>query len=566
MNDIRGSKWRIWDLHVHTPESHETHYGGQKEEAWSKFLDDIEALPEAFKIIGINDYLFIDGYKRLVAAKENGRIKNIELILPVIELRLRQFTGHSHLSKINYHIIFSSELKITEIEDYFIKRLQLEYTDHSSQKWQRYLSRENLTEFGKKIKDDAPSEKKTAYGADYLTGVKHADFELSAIEELLKSQVFEGKYLTAIGKAEWTSHQWDNGVAAKKQIINNVNLVFTASDKPELCHKSIESLKSQQVNSKLLHCSDAHFPKASHIAQRIGNCFSWIKSDPTFDGLKYAIEEYADRVFIGEIPPKLQSLHLNPTKFIDSISLKKKDGSSFDEAWFGGTVKFNADLVAIIGNKGSGKSALADIIGLLGNSTREDAFSFLNKDRFRDPKTKKATHFEAKLSWRSGFEITKPLDSGVDTSKLESVKYIPQNFLETICNEVDDGTETEFDREIKNVIFSHIDEANRLRQSSLDDLLKFRTEETNTRISKLRTDLNKANLKFSELEKKASRRELDRILELHEKKRRNWKRMTKLSRLLLKNQLKAVKLQKLLAKLPPRLPKSAKPLPSFQNK
>lgn len=519
-NDVRGSKWRIWDLHVHTPESHETHYGGPKEEAWTKFLADLESLPAPFKVIGVNDYLFIDGYKRLLSEKENGRLKNIDLIIPVIEIRLRQFTGHAHLSKINYHIIFSNELKPSEIEDYFIKRLNLEYTDQSGKKWERHLSKENLIEFGKKIKDDAPADKQKGFGADQITGIKQADFELSAIEELLKLQVFEEKYITAIGKVEWTSHQWDNAVAAKKQIINNVSLIFTASETAEQCHKSIAALKAQQVNSKLLHCSDSHYPKESTQFQRIGSCFSWIKSDTTFGGLKYAIEEYSERVFIGSIPPKLQALHLNSTKFIDSVVLKKKDGSAFDETWFSGEIKFNADLVAIIGNKGSGKSALADIIGLLGNSSREEAFSFLNKDRFRDPKTKKATHFQATLRWRSGLETSKGFDDPTDSSKLESIKYIPQNFLETICNEVDDGTETEFDREIKNVIFSHIEESERLRQSSLDDLLKFRTEETNSRISKLKIDLNKTNVKIAELERKSSRKELDRVLELHEKKRR----------------------------------------------
>ncbi|MBI2712597.1 MAG: DNA repair protein [Bdellovibrio sp.] len=518
--DARGSKWRIWDLHVHTPESHETHYGGEKEQAWTKFLADLEALPQQFKVIGINDYLFIDGYKRLLAEKEKGRLKNIDLFLPVIELRLRQFTGHAHLSKINYHILFSDSVKPNEIEDYFIKHLKIEYTNQLGQKWERYLTRENLVEFGKVIKADAPQEKQKDYGADFLTGIKHADFELGAIDDLLKSQPFNSKFLTAIGKVEWASHQWVNGVAAKKQIINNVNIVFTASETSEGCQKSIESLKAQQVNSKLFHCSDSHYPRESAQFQRIGSCFSWIKADTSFDGLKYAIEEYSDRVFIGAIPPKLESIQLNPTKYIDSISLKKRDGSTLEEAWFGGSIKFNADLVAIIGNKGSGKSALADIIGLLGNSCREEAFSFLVKDRFRDPKTKKASHFEATLQWRSGLEVEKTLDDPCDSSRLESVKYIPQNFLETICNEVDDGGETEFDREIKGVIFSHIEESDRLRQSSLDDLLKFRTEETNSRISKLKIDLNRANVKIAELERKASRKELDRVLELHEKKRR----------------------------------------------
>jgi len=33
----RGSEWRKWDLHVHTPSSLIQHYGGDTDEVWEKF-------------------------------------------------------------------------------------------------------------------------------------------------------------------------------------------------------------------------------------------------------------------------------------------------------------------------------------------------------------------------------------------------------------------------------------------------------------------------------------------------------------------------------------------------
>ena len=65
----RGSTWKKWDLHVHTPESLVHQYPGQKEDAWKAFLTDLEALPPEFKVIGINDYIFLDGYRRILAEK-----------------------------------------------------------------------------------------------------------------------------------------------------------------------------------------------------------------------------------------------------------------------------------------------------------------------------------------------------------------------------------------------------------------------------------------------------------------------------------------------------------------
>src|SRR5215475_4696658 len=104
MNDKRGALWRKWDLHIHTPESITHRYSGQKEAQWSRFLEELEALPPEFKVIGINDYVLIDGYKRVLTEKSKGRLANIDLILPVIELRLDMFAGAgSHLARVNLH-------------------------------------------------------------------------------------------------------------------------------------------------------------------------------------------------------------------------------------------------------------------------------------------------------------------------------------------------------------------------------------------------------------------------------------------------------------------------------
>ena len=41
----RGSEWRKWDLHVHTPLSIEQEYGGNTPENWERFISDLERLP-----------------------------------------------------------------------------------------------------------------------------------------------------------------------------------------------------------------------------------------------------------------------------------------------------------------------------------------------------------------------------------------------------------------------------------------------------------------------------------------------------------------------------------------
>jgi len=123
-----GSTWGKWDLHVHSPCSLHQNYGGDNEEAWEKFITDLEMLPREFKVIGINDYFFVEGYKKILKKKKEGRLSNILLFLPVIELRLKIFGGsESKLSKANFHVIFSNELDPKTIEEQFISALSSSY-------------------------------------------------------------------------------------------------------------------------------------------------------------------------------------------------------------------------------------------------------------------------------------------------------------------------------------------------------------------------------------------------------------------------------------------------------
>jgi len=70
----RGSEWRKWDLHIHTPLSICQDYGGDSEEVWENFITSLEQLPHDVKVIGITDYYFIDGYEKIMEYKEAIKI------------------------------------------------------------------------------------------------------------------------------------------------------------------------------------------------------------------------------------------------------------------------------------------------------------------------------------------------------------------------------------------------------------------------------------------------------------------------------------------------------------
>ena len=83
--NTRGSEWRKWDLHVHTPASLCSEYGGDNDEIWEQFIQRIENLPSDIKVLGINDYLFLDGYEKVLKYKKSqisGFVKPTRYTIP----------------------------------------------------------------------------------------------------------------------------------------------------------------------------------------------------------------------------------------------------------------------------------------------------------------------------------------------------------------------------------------------------------------------------------------------------------------------------------------------------
>lgn len=519
-SDAAGSRWKKWDLHVHTPSSLVHNYpGSNPDEAWEAFLTDLEALPPEFKAIGINDYIFIDGYERARKAKlEQGRLTNIELILPVIELRLDKFAGvvkkekdgtysQSGWNRINLHVIFDA-MDPAVIQQQFLNSLTPSYQlipDSSdwNGKWKGLITRDSLTELGKMIVDSAPVEKRGDYAPHLQEGFNNLCVSMERIVEALNKPYFSGRYLIAVGKTEWANLKWDDqSIAEKRNIINQADLVFTAAANPAEYHTARKKLSDSNVKATLLDCSDAHAPRASENKDRIGNCFTWIKADATFAGLVQAITEFEDRVFIGDTPPKRLLVDANRTKYVSTIRITRKPGSTLADPWFNVDMPLSHDLVAIIGNKGSGKSAIADIAALAGDTKNFKSFSFLKDTRFRNPRNKLAQHFLGALGWHDGTESERQLDQDPSETSVERVKYLPQSYLETLCNELGDGGSATFDTELRKIIYTHVPEEARLGYASMDDLLNFKVAEIDSARQQVVKEISKTNAEILQTEQR----------------------------------------------------------------
>lgn len=226
--------------------------------------------------------------------------------------------------------------------------------------------------------------------------------------------------------------------------------------------------------------------------------YQWIKADPTFKGLQQLITEPKERMFVGKLPEKLESVEFNKDKYIKSIEVRHNPEDP--DSWFNQKIQLNPGLVAIIGKKGSGKSALTDILGLAGSTHVAPAnFSFLTPKKFL--KRGLAAGFDYELVWEDESKESNVLSRQVEPTKSpEKVKYLPQKYVESICSEF--GVSDSFQKEINRVIFSYVPLEKRLERTSLEELLSYKDAAIEKSIMGLKINLGTRNVGIQKLEAK----------------------------------------------------------------
>ena len=110
----RGSQWRRWDLHIHTPGTmkNDQFTGKNLEEKWDLFYKGINDYVgdgtnplKAVAVVAITDYMSVDNYFRVI--KENRLPSCIKLVLPNVEMRIQPF---AEKAPVNIHFIFNPSI------------------------------------------------------------------------------------------------------------------------------------------------------------------------------------------------------------------------------------------------------------------------------------------------------------------------------------------------------------------------------------------------------------------------------------------------------------------------
>lgn len=452
-NDLSvGSIWRRWDPHVHMPGTLlENHYGQKTVE---DALRALAACEPPIECIGVTDYFTTRSFRAAQDAWKAGSGSSIKYLFPNVELRLNDVTAAGN--GVNIHLLAAPEN--VDILDEVLGRLSFTFGDV-----QYRADDPGLIKLGRAFAQDSayPEDAARSAGAQQfkvsiteLRGIFQSD---TRVREACLVAVAAGKDGTSGLQAK------GGGFDAHRQGLERfAHIIFSANEGDRdfwLGHKADNELTIKLKYGGLkpcLHGSDAH--QFSKLGKPDHDRFCWLKGDPTFDTLWHACLAPERRANINSSSPGA-----GQHGRIDGVTID-------DDTWFTpGTVPINTGLVAVIGPRGSGKTALADLVAVGAGS----AEPFENDSSFVRRAGGLLAGQTATVAWHDDDPTRSallPADGASSGSR--RVRYLSQQFVERLC--ASHGVTNELLGEIERVIFEAWPIEERQGATSFRELLDIR--------------------------------------------------------------------------------------------
>ena len=360
----KGSEWHRWDPHIHTPA---TILNNQFCGDWSAYLDAIEQASPKVEALGITDYCTINGYKEFLKYQQQGRATNIRFAFPNVEFRLDVQTERKR--GINVHLLFSSEdpRHIKEIER-ALGELTFEY------KRQYHCTVADLMDLGRAV-----DPRQTDDSGALAVGVEQFKLDFRQLKRLFEqSEWVRSNCVVAVAASatDGTAGLQNDGAfkALRREIEAFAQVIFSSQESDREYWLGRKSCANRQAIEReyrsrkpCLHGSDAH--QLKDVLNPTGDRRCWIRANLSFVGLKQILIEPESRVCISQQPPPGPA----PSHCISRITIT-------DAPWLESSqLELNDGLVAIVGPKGSGKTALADFVARAAGAPIHGDASFLRK-------------------------------------------------------------------------------------------------------------------------------------------------------------------------------------------
>lgn len=468
--DPRGAVWRRWEPHIHTPGTALRDGYGSTDLA--AFLERIDAATPLVEALGVTDYLLVRRYEEVLAAKASGQLPGVGLLFCNVEMRLSIETKQG--KGINLHVLVSPDdpEHVSEIKRHLASLSFYFQRDNYA------CNESDLIKLGRahdpKLTDDAVALR---------AGVNQFKVDFHQLRKLYEeTEWLQQNTLIAIAGSsnDGTAGLQDadaSFAALRKELEAFAHIVFTATPANIQFWRGDGVQSAEQLETiygglkPCLHGSDAH--ELDKVAKPDGDRFCWIKGDTTFETLRQACLEPRLRVHIGATPPAIETSFSVSSIATPSLSWLLPD-----------PLPINEGMVAIIGARGSGKTALADLAAHAGSSSfpSDGAESFITRARgFFDPTS------SVIATWSDGSDTTLQLLER--PTEPPDVHYLTQQFVDRLCS-----AEAESDElldEIKRVVFLAHDPKSRLGAEDFDSLVALRSSETDLAVEALNQRLDR---------------------------------------------------------------------------
>jgi hypothetical protein len=373
------------------------HFSGPN--AWHDYLTALEQATPVIEAIAVTDYYVTDTYEEVLRHKAAGRLLAAKLIFPNVELRLDVATAKAGF--VNLHLFVSPEdpQHVEELRR-LLSRLQFNVMRDRFD-----CTRADLIRLGKKA-DPSITDDRAAlnYGASQFKVNFQKPRELFSESGWAKKNIL---IAVAGGATDGTSGVREAAdQTIRREIEGFADVIFAGSPAQREFWLGQRDLSSDEIRARYgglkpcLHGSDAH--KLDDVASPFGDRFSWIKGGLEFDSLRQACIDPGGRAHVGAEPPGSAT----PSQVISEVQV-------LDAPWMKTPViPLNPGLVAIIGGRGSGKTALADMIAAGCDSISDEAW---NAEEWANPSfllraRPLVGQGKVKVSWAAGEPSVRALD------------------------------------------------------------------------------------------------------------------------------------------------------------
>jgi replicative DNA helicase len=449
----QGSVWRRWDPHVHLPGTLLNNQFGST--TIEQALDAIAARTPSIEVVGVTDYFSTRTFRAAEGAWMLGSAPSIKYLFPNVELRLNDATAAG--KGVNLHVQAAAD--DVDTLDTLLSRLHFNFQDVDYS-----ASDADLIKLGRAYKNNSS----LAVDAARSEGANQFKVNFKDLKELFQGNTtFREKCLVGVaaGKDGASGMKAEDGgfVAYRQGLERFAHVIFSGSEKDRefwLGHGVDDErvLEKKYGGLKLcLHGSDAH--DLAKLGKPDQDRFCWLKGDPTFDTLWQACLAPERRASVSAASPGA-----GQHGRINGVSIP-------DTSWFTpGAVPINTGLVAVIGPRGSGKTALADLVAVGAGSAQP----FDNERSFVARAGGLIAKQSATVSWHDDSPTTYSLSAPATGSEgsPRRVRYLSQQFVERLC--ASDGVTNELLFEIERVIFQAWPIEQRQGATSFRDLLDIR--------------------------------------------------------------------------------------------